>query len=199
MPELFSKKEAHYHLIIWKIEETEAFFSSALGFGSDKKHPKRRLEHLSGRFLLKKLDADFPFEKIEISPQGKPEIGDGSRYFSISHSFPYAAAILSTSKAVGVDIQVYVNKIERIKHKFLSEAEHKILGSGIAHLTIAWAAKEALFKYYGLGAVDFIMDMPIQDVLWYENNAKIAMQLNKTMEECRLSGFTADDFAVAWL
>ncbi len=199
MPQIFSKKEAHYTLMIWHIEEEETFFSSSLGFTSDKKHPKRRLEHLAGRFLLQQLDAEFPFQKMVISPEGKPELSDGSLHFSISHSFPYAAAIISSKKSVGIDIQVYVQKIEKIQHKFLSGLEQKLTQNNIEKITIAWTAKEALFKYYGLGAVDFKLDMPIQDILWYEHNAKISMMLNKTRELCRLSGFTAKDFAVSWL
>lgn len=185
--------------MIWHIEEEETYFSSSLGFGSDKKHPERRLEHLAGRFLLQQLEATFPFEKMVISPEGKPELSDGSLYFSISHSFPYAAAIISRKKAVGVDIQMYVDKIERLQHKFLSDAEQQLTYNDIKKITLAWTAKEALFKYYGLGAVDFKLDMPIQDILWYEHNAKISMLLNKTREMCKLSGFTANDFAVSWL
>lgn len=199
MPLLFTKKEPHYAIIIWHIEETEAFFASVLGFASDRKHPKRRLEHLAGRFLLKELKADFPFEKMVLSPEGKPELNDQSLRFSISHSFPYAAAIISTTKSVGVDIQVYVEKIKNLQSKFLSEEEQTLFNNQISGITLAWTAKEALFKYYGLGAVDFKGDMPIRDVLWYEQHAKINMELNKTREACRLSGFTTDEFAVAWL
>lgn len=199
MPQLFTKKEAHYSLMIWHIEEEESFFSSSLGFSTDKKHPKRRLEHLAGRFLLQQLDPNFPFEKMTISPEGKPVIENEHIWFSISHSYPYAAAIISNTKSVGIDIQTYVEKIIRIQHKFLSEAEQVFTQDNLEKVTIAWTAKEALFKYYGLGAVDFKLDMPIHDMLWYEHNAKISMILNKTMETCRLSGFTSKDFAVSWL
>ncbi len=199
MPLLFTKKEPHYSMMIWHIKETEAFFASVLGFESDKKHPKRRLEHLAGRFLLRQLKADFPFEQMILSPEGKPELTDRSLRFSTSHSFPYAAAILSEHKSVGVDIQVYVEKIRNLQPKFLSEEEQVLFRDQISGITLAWAAKEALFKYYGLGAVDFKADIPIQEVHWYERHARINMSLSKTREACSLSGFTTDDFAVAWL
>jgi 4'-phosphopantetheinyl transferase len=199
MPVLFSKEEAHYQLVIWQIEEPESFFASALGFNSDKKHPKRRLEHLSGRYLLKVLHSDFPFEKMVIGTGGKPELSDESLHFSISHSFPYAAAIISKDKSVGIDIQVFVDKIQRLSPKFLTPLEQKIVGNTIPPITLAWAAKEALFKYYGLGAVDFKEDMPIQHIRWYEQHAKVHMQLQKTREQCVLTGFVAAHFAVAWI
>lgn len=199
MPQIFFKKEENYTLMIWHIEEEETFFSSFLGFDTDRKHPKRRLEHLAGRFLLRQLRADFPFEKMIIGAKGKPELTDNSSYFSISHSFPYAAAIISSQRSVGIDIQMYVEKIGRLQDKFLSPAEQQFTRNDIQKITLTWTAKEALFKYYGAGSVDFRSDMPIQDILWHEDNAEIDMLLNKTRELCRLSGFTAKDFAVSWL
>lgn len=185
--------------MIWHIEEEEAFFSSSLGFGSDRKHPKRRLEHLAGRFLLRQLRSDFPFDKMITGAQGKPELSDKSSYFSISHSFPYAAAIISPKRSVGIDIQMYVEKIGRLQDKFLSVTEQELTRNDIQKITLTWAAKEAVFKYYGLGSVDFKSDMPIQGISWNEHNAEISMLLNKTRELCRLNGFTAKDFAVSWL
>lgn len=199
MPVLFTKEEAHYQLVIWQIEEPESFFASALGFDSDKKHPKRRLEHLSGRYLLKLLQDDFPFENIEIGSGGKPKLPQDTIHFSISHSFPFAAAIVSKDKSVGIDIQVFVDKIQYLAPKFLAPFEQGIVGDAIPPITLAWAAKEALFKYYGLGAVDFKEDMPIQNIRWYEQHAKVEMLLQKTREQCILTGFIANQFAVAWI
>ncbi|HTO15571.1 MAG TPA: 4'-phosphopantetheinyl transferase superfamily protein [Edaphocola sp.] len=199
MPLIFEKQDQHYHLIIWKITEDEAFFSDVLGFNVDIKHEKRRIEHLAGRYLLKFLDKDFPIEKIVVSPKGKPEILNSGLFFSISHSYPFVAAIIGIDKAVGVDIQTYSEKIMRIKNKFLTAAEQAICENKIQKITIAWSAKEALFKYYGLGSLNFKRDMPIRDILWFENHAKISMELEVTRELLRLTGFCEKEFAVAWL
>lgn len=200
MPLYRSWQDSDAHIAIWEITETEDFFAAALGFGSDKKHPKRRLEHLSGRFLLQYLIPGFPFEKIEISPLGKPQLADNTIHFSISHSYPYAAAIVSRQKEVGIDIQVYQDKILRLQSKFLSEAEQQICGDDLQQITLAWCAKEALFKYYGLGAVDFKDDMPISKLLRFdEANAQIKMRLEKTREQCTLNGILQPDFALSYI
>ncbi len=199
MPLFFEHRGEHYHLMVWHIVEPEHFFEQSLGFGSDKKHPKRRLEHLSGRFLLQQLQPTFPFEKMVVSALGKPELSDDSCHFSISHSYPYAAAIMSKDKSVGIDIQMYVPKIERLQTKFLTAEEQLLTANKIENITLAWAAKEALFKYYGLGSVDFKADMPIEKIEWEQNKARISMQLSKTREACTLHGWVAAQFAMAWL
>lgn len=200
MPLLQTLEHNDTRIAIWKITESEDFFSQALGFGSEQKHPKRRLEHLSGRFLLQLLVPGFPFERISIHPLGKPMLEDNSLWFSISHSFPYAAAIVSTKKSVGIDIQVYQEKILRLHSKFLSDAEQEITGNDMHRITLAWCAKEALFKYYGLGAVDFKGDMPIAAMDQVnEEQQRIRMSLQKTREECVLSGQLHPDFALAYM
>lgn len=199
MPLHYAKDGANYKLAVWKIEEEESFFEERLGFISEKKHPKRRLEHLAGRYLLEHLSAGFPFHQIEISATGKPNLPNQDLFFSISHSYPYAAAIISKEKEVGIDIQLFVSKIERLQGKFLSEEEKSFCENKIERITIAWSAKEALFKYYGLGAVDFIKDIPIEAIEWANNEAKISMVMNKTREACELTGRIEDDFALVWL
>jgi phosphopantetheinyl transferase len=200
MPLLQTLEHNDTHIAIWKITESEDFFSQALGFGSEQKHPKRRLEHLSGRFLLQLLVPGFPFERISIHPLGKPMLEDNSIWFSISHSFPYAAAIVSTQKSVGIDIQVYQEKILRLQSKFLSNAEQEITTEDMHRITLAWCAKEALFKYYGLGAVDFKADMPITSMdLHSEDKFRIRMSLQKTREECILNGQLHPEFALSYM
>lgn len=200
MPLLQTLEHNDTRIAIWKITESEDFFSQALGFGSEQKHPKRRLEHLSGRFLLQLLVPGFPFEHISIHPLGKPMLEDHALWFSISHSFPYAAAIVSTQKSVGIDIQVYQEKILRLQSKFLSDAEQEITTEDMHRITLAWCAKEALFKYYGLGAVDFKADMPIASMdLLSEDRFSIRMSLQKTREECVLRGQLHPDFALSYM
>ena len=200
MPLLQTLEHNDTRIAIWHITESEDFFSRALGFGSEQKHPKRRLEHLSGRFLLQLLQPDFPFERIVIHPLGKPMLDDHSIRFSISHSFPYAAAIISTQKSVGIDIQVYQDKILRLQSKFLSDAEQQITADDIQRITLAWCAKETLFKYYGLGAVDFKDDMTISSMDEINDDRySIRMSLQKTREECVLNGQLHPDFAISYM
>ena len=155
---------------IWKIEESEEFFKGTVPQHRDVTHPHKRLQHLAGRFLLQFLFPGFPYELVRIADTRKPFLPDEQYHFSISHCGDYAAAIVSKDSRVGIDIEIPVEKILKIKNKFLSEEEKKIFNAQYSMFnaqgseftthdsrltTLLWSAKESVFKWYGNGAVDF--------------------------------------------
>ncbi|MEP6701305.1 MAG: 4'-phosphopantetheinyl transferase superfamily protein [Bacteroidota bacterium] len=151
---------------VWKIEETQEFFQGNVPLHRDVTHPHKRLQHLAGRFLLQFLFPDFPYQLIEIADTRKPFLPDEQYHFSISHCGDFAAAIVSKNKRVGIDIEIPVEKISRIMYKFLSAKEHEtfnlIPGSDgnlpddtYQQSTLLWSAKESVFKWNGIGGVDF--------------------------------------------
>ena len=150
---------------VWYITEEENFFLEHVPLQRNITHPHKRLQHLAGRYLLRELFPEFPLSLIIIADTRKPFLEDDAFHFSISHCGNYAAAIVSTQNRVGVDIEIPHAKIEKIQYKFLSEKEKNMLstadGNTIKMLTMAWSIKEAMFKWYGSGQVDFIEDMNI--------------------------------------
>jgi phosphopantetheinyl transferase len=142
------------------------------------------LQHLAGRYLLPTLFEDFPLHEILIADTRKPFLQNEEYHFSISHCGNYAAAIVSSINRVGVDIELITPKVEKIKHKFLSEEEWKRASRGFHSrlltpdselqtlntqlptpssrlLTTLWSCKEAIFKWYGNGEVDFKKHMQL--------------------------------------
>ena len=111
---------------VWKIEETEAFFKGNVPVHRVVTHPKKRLQHLAGRFLLQYLYPDFPYAQIQIADTRKPFLPDERYHFSISHSGDYAAAIVSSTHRVGVDVEETEDRILRIKDKYLSREEQQL-------------------------------------------------------------------------
>ncbi len=143
-------------LAIWKIEETESFFLESVPLSRQVTHPHKRLQHLAGRFLLQYLYPDFPIRLIQIADTRKPYLKDEKYHFSISQCGDYAAVIASKTERVGIDIEVPIDKILRIKNKFVNEKELELLHpKTIYDYTKIWSAKEAVFKWYGKGNVDF--------------------------------------------
>ena len=153
---------------VWYITEEENFFLEHVPLQRNITNPHKRLQHLAGRYLLRELFPEFPLSLIIIADTRKPFLEDDAFHFSISHCGNYAAAIVSTQNRVGVDIEIPHPKIEKIQHKFLSEKEKNLLnktdGNKIKMLTMAWSIKEAMFKWYGSGQVDFIEDMNISAI-----------------------------------
>jgi phosphopantetheinyl transferase len=162
----------HHHQInsatkigVWHITEAENFFLQKVTLQRSITHPHKRLQHLAGRHLLLDLFPDFPLSLIQIADTRKPFLEDEAFHFSISHCGDYAAAIVSTQNRVGVDIEIPHPKVERIQHKFLTEEEKTVLEAvnhnGHNMLTMAWSIKEAMFKWEGIGELDFKKHMQI--------------------------------------
>jgi 4'-phosphopantetheinyl transferase EntD len=149
-------------LAVWHITEDEDFFLSRVPLKRDVSHAQKRLQHLAGRYLLTDLFPDFPLEEILIADTRKPYLENEKYHFSISHFGHYAAAIVSSSNRVGVDVEKTSPTIEKIRSKFLSGDESAIAFEGIEksghrlrQLTLLWSAKESIFKWYSLGQVNF--------------------------------------------
>ena len=191
----------HSLAAIWKIDEPEAFFKEATGLAPDIKSEKRRMEHLAGRFLLKYLKQDFPVLNIRPDHHDKPRIDDNTYFFSISHSWPYVAAIISPIRECGIDIQTWHNHIEKIQHKFLSREEQELFRSDPQLLTAAWCAKEAAYKWQGRRGVDFITDLPIMSMEGHavEIDIIILPKLSALSERMQIKGWLDKDFALAWV
>ncbi len=147
---------------IWKIEEPEDFFRQEVPLMRTIAHPHKRLQHLAGRFLLRQLYPNFPYKEIMIADTRKPFLPDERYHFSISHCGDYAAAIVSTEERVGIDIEQPTTRVFKILHKFLHSEEleqfqlvntDELTDSKLS--TLLWSAKEAMFKWWGWGDIDF--------------------------------------------
>lgn len=165
MPLFFQQDIDHdTKLAVWKIEEEESFFHVPLQ--REISHPKKRLQHMAGRYLLRFVFPDFPLELIEIADTRKPFLKEEAFHFSISHCGDYAAVIVSRTKRVGVDIEIMSEKIERIRLKFLSgKDDEDFLHGGLFRWTQAWSCKEAVFKWWGDGGVDFREHIQLKDLM----------------------------------
>ena len=157
---------------IWKIEEPESFFLTKVPLKQQVTHPYKRLQHLAGRLLLPELFEDFPIHEIIIADTRKPFLEDEEYHFSISHCGNFAGAIASRENRVGVDVEFVSPRLKGISPKFLNEDERKYLEKwqymSTLHLqmiTIVWSAKEAIFKWYGAGNVDFRKHMVLDGVI----------------------------------
>lgn len=211
MPLFFQQQlNNHTQLAIWKIEEAEPFFEVPLQRSIT--HPHKRLQHLAGRYLLKYLFPLFPLELIQIADTRKPFLESELFHFSIAHCGKYAAVVVSTQNRVGVDIEMIADKVQKVQHKFVSTAEMEIVKTASANqhgqlstvnaqLILIWSCKEALFKWYGSGELDFKEHMQLQGIKIIDNkHFEIAMRLKKTGDKllCLRSRFF-DDLCLCYI
>ncbi|MCU7694045.1 4'-phosphopantetheinyl transferase family protein [Haoranjiania flava] len=202
MPLFFQKNiSTDTKLAIWHIQEEECFFTGKVLLQNRVYHPHKRLQHLAGRYLLSFLFPEFPHDEILIADTRKPYLKSDAFHFSISHCGDYAAAIVSQTNRVGIDIEMFRDKVLKLKHKFLNEAEVSFVEYSEDEkkmLTTLWSAKESVFKWWSYGGVDFSEHILIQsfflqpegrfDAAFSKDGKYFPMQINyKLFEELSLT------------
>ncbi len=123
---------------------------------------KRELEKAGTIYLLDKL---FTGSKINLryTITNKPFLADRTEYISISHSHDYLVIIVNEKENTGIDIELIRDKVLKVQFKFLNKTELKFASNNIEKLITLWAAKEALYKVYGLKKLDFKTNLIIDN------------------------------------
>lgn len=163
MPVYRTYKKGDLVVGVWRVDETieqlrsmfhqfSIYEESLMRFSAE----KRKLEWLAVRVLLKELCGEE--KKIAYLPSGKPYLEDGTAFVSFSHTQGYVAVALHPSAEVGVDIEQYGTKVQRVASRFIREDERVSIEAGdeIYGLLLHWSAKETMFKLMADEAVDFI-------------------------------------------
>ena len=171
MPIIFSKKVDPYtSLSVWHINETEEELLKDLQLSKKDLNSilslrlaKRRKERIACRkalaFLMQTSDIDISYGK-----SGEP-LMEGY-HISFSHSGEYAAAIVSKTKKVGIDIERISEKILNLYPKFVNEEELKFLDfKNPKEITQIWSAKEAIYKLSSGKSPDFLHNIFIDKSL----------------------------------
>jgi len=178
MPVLQTYQSPTFEVLIWNATEPLPFFIKALELTNSElvllqqkyRKPIAFRQWLASRCGLQQLfnTSHRAFQKNET---GKLELKDTPYQLSVSHSASYIA-VAKSKQAVGLDLQVPSPKLERIASKYLAPElliELKKSPNYIDYLHIYWGIKEALFKAYGLGKVDFIQHLHVKP---FEDTAK---------------------------
>lgn len=155
---------------IWKIEETADELLAQLQLKEHERsyldtliNGKRNMHWLSTRVLLRRMMETDEYIDCKVDSNGKPYLSNFPHFISLSHSYDYAAVMVSKNKAVGIDIELIKDKIERIANKFMSREELEFIqkDEGIEHLYVCWCAKEAIYKLHGKKNVSFLENIKL--------------------------------------
>lgn len=147
----------------------------------DHLHPKKRLEFLASRQLIKKMcgELNIPYQGIEKDEFGKPYLIDSDFQISISHSYPMVACAIHPSKSCGIDIESIRPQLIKIKHKFLNQEELAYCGDDLKKLCLHWSAKEALYKIHGRKRLIFAEQLAVQKITDSEIHTEITLANSK--------------------
>lgn len=156
---------------LWKIEEQADELYRQLQLDEQEKafvenisNGKRHLHWLGTRVLLRKMLRTDEYIDCKVDEHGKPYLTTLPYHISLSHSFDYAAVMISKKNPVGIDIEQVKQKVERIAHKFMRPAELAYIAEEhkIPQLYAAWCVKEAVYKCHGQREVSFMDDIYIE-------------------------------------
>ncbi|RIW15197.1 4-phosphopantetheinyl transferase [Algoriphagus lacus] len=120
-------------------------------------HPEKKKEWATARLAiydaLEALQVPYPgFFKDE---HGKSQSMNGQGFVSLTHTPGFAGAIFHREQPVGIDMDLIREKILAIGFRFLDRSELDFLEKDPAHYTMAWSAKESIFKCQGKRGVSF--------------------------------------------
>lgn len=206
MPVVFDLKiDEHTELAVWKIEESHDQLMSGLQLKQhelDKidsfKSEKRALQWLSTRLLLRTMLNTKEYIDCQMDEHGKPYLVNYDYHISLSHSYDYAAVMISrdADKKVGLDMEMIKHKIKLVRHKFLSDVElgQKQIGDNINGLYVCWCAKEAIYKWHGRKELEFKRDIHIKPFKLRDEGDLIALvELPEGTKELEVNYFKTDD------
>ena len=173
---------------LWKIEEEAEELYAQLQLDEQEKafveqlrHGKRHLHWLGTRVLLRKMLRTDEFIDCKVDAHGKPYLVNLPYHISLSHSFEYAAGMISRTRPVGIDIEQIRQKVERIASKFMNKHELAAVAANsqkVDTLYAYWCAKEAIYKCYGQKEVSFADNISLEPFT-YAHEGTITAQLHK--------------------
>ena len=149
---------------IWKITETfdelcdmlphSAYYREhASRFAAE----RRRLEYVAVRLLIFTLTGEEL--QVEYLPSGRPFFR--GRKLSISHTFGYAAGLFSEEYEAGLDIEVFSERIVKLKERLIGPEE---AAETTYEILLHWSAKEAVFKILDEEGIDFRENLTVQNL-----------------------------------
>lgn len=172
---------------LWKIEEKAEDLYSQLQLNDEEKayveqisNGKRHLHWLGTRVLLRKMLITNDYIDCKVDEHGKPYLVTLPYHISLSHSFDYAAVMISKKHPVGIDIEQVKEKVERIAHKFMRPEELAFINQQhkIEQLYACWCAKEAVYKCNGEKEVSFVDNIHLKP-FGFEPSGSIEATLQK--------------------
>jgi 4'-phosphopantetheinyl transferase len=160
-------QEKNYAWALWRLAEDEDFLKALVrGLEPIPAHitnGNKRLEFIGARVLVAELLKQWghKFEGLTKDEFGKPYPKNYPFQVSLSHSYPYVAAIIQKHGAVGIDLEQPKPKLLRVASRVLHPDELIDAGDDIVKHCIYWSAKETLVKIHGKKDLVFAQNIRI--------------------------------------
>lgn len=180
-------------VLVWKVSESyqELYDTVTLTEESEfRLQSMKSTSHQKAFLAVRRLLQTIGYTDFDVfyEQTGKPHLLD-DHFISITHSFEFAAIIISETKC-GIDMEKQRDKIIRIQDKFIHEQEEtfirKTTTDKVHTLTVVWAIKETLYKLNAISGLSFKQDMIVLPFEKVDKKAKAHVNVNG-----KLTGFDA--------
>ncbi|SDS02684.1 4'-phosphopantetheinyl transferase superfamily protein [Mucilaginibacter mallensis] len=195
---------------LWKIEEEADELYNQLQLDADEQayfeqlsKGKRHLHWLGTRVLLRKMLNTDAFIDCKVDAHGKPYLVNLPFQISMSHSFDYAAVMISKKSPVGIDIELIKEKVERIANKFMRPEEMDFIAADnnrIPQLYVCWCAKEAVYKCYGQKEVSFVNNILLEPFKFAEQGTlQVSLDKEPVKNNYKVEYMQYEDYMIGYV
>ncbi len=200
MPEIFTSiplDSAEIRMKVWKIEEPIEFFQSIPKDWYEpifqlKKSSHQQIESVAARYCLYEISKNLTNDpQLYYNEQGAPFLKYSPFEISLTHSYPYVAAIICLNKSIGIDIEKKGRKINKIAPRFLNVMELERWKNDEEALTLAWSMKESIYKACKTPGLSF------QNSIHLPETSIIPIKINIDSEELAVYWELFDDFVLS--
>lgn len=177
---LHSKKHINNGIVaLWKINESFEELLQLIPRSWIKGIDLSKLSkhNLAARTLAHEVCPDF--DMMEKDEFGKPYFESAKHKISLTHSGEFAGFMLKEDDDCGLDMEHITERIKPLGPKFMREDELGFLDYGLKGMYIVWCAKETLYKYYGLKALDFRTHLRVGMIESLEEEGNFEGYINK--------------------
>jgi 4'-phosphopantetheinyl transferase len=162
--------------------------------------PAKQLEHVAGRVLVSHLmqHLGLRYQGIRKDEFGKPYALGHHVHLSVSHSYPYVAAVVDKQQLVGIDLEQPKDKLLRVAPRVLHPTELADAGTDPVKHCVLWCAKEAMIKIYGKKDLVLAQNLRVEPFkLGREGHILGRIIVNGIETRVPLQYFVNNDFVVA--
>jgi 4'-phosphopantetheinyl transferase len=186
--------------MIWEIKEELPFFQTfpkhwLTNIKDQNKAYHKTIESSAARFCLWQLCENMSLGECNFQQdeRDRPYFLASDIHISLSHSFPFVAAIICKGQPVGIDLERYGRNIEKIGPRFLSQEEWRIREHSHQDLTQAWTCKEAVYKAMGAPGLSFQQDILLPQTI----HKRFDIKVKNTMISLQIETFEKFACAIA--
>lgn len=148
---------------------------------SEISNPVKKQEYVASRLLKSKI---YPGQEIRYNEVGAPYLSEDlvDNFISLSHTIGIVGFAEANYK-VGLDLEPIRNLAKKIHKRFINEHEKSLLDiEDDLQMTMAWSAKESLYKLANRKEIIFTKELLIQEII-SENHWLCSVKTDKGFRE----------------